>query len=322
MIGQYLITFREAFEAALIIMIVFAYLSRTNRNQLSKYVWFGVSLAIVSSIILGIIIWIVYGGTSDSAKTLFEGTAALVAVVVLTSMILWMATRGKEIKGKVEGNLSSLTTSGTMLGLIFFSFIAVFREGLETVLFLTPFLVEDSSGTILGVGLGLFTSLIFSYFIFVLGMKINIRKFFYFTSILLVLLAAGLIGYGVHELVEYSGGSEIGWLGEYAYSLNIPKGNILHHKGAIGSIFAVMFGYTVAAEWARVIVHISYLVIFLPLVLWFYENRAITSLVKRLKSYLHNIFHLRRERQIICGSSTHEFQKINSLEGSVGAKKK
>jgi high-affinity iron transporter len=286
MIGQYLITFREAFEAALIIIIVLAYLKRTNKVHYSKYIWLGVIIALSVSLVLGILIWLLYGGISDSAKKLFEGLAALIAVIVLTTMILWMATKGKKIKGEVENRLDSITSGGIVLGLVLFSFIAVFREGLETVLFLTPFLVEDASATVLGAILGIITSLTISYLIFAFGMKINLRRFFYLTSILLVLLAAGLIGYGVHELIEYGGGAQLGWFGEYAYNINIPSDHILHHKGAIGSIFAVMFGYTVKAEWGRVIIHLAYLSIFLPLVLWFYENPYLLALEKRIRSLL------------------------------------
>ncbi len=243
-------------------------------------------IAIFTSFILGIFIFLIYGGISNSSKELFEGITAIVAVGVLTSMILWMAIKGKEIKFEVEQKLDSFFTSGMILGLVSFSFVAVFREGLETILFLTPFLVEDMTGTIFGAIIGLATSLSFSYMIFIAGLKINIRKFFYFTSILLVLLAAGLVGYGVHELIEYSGGTGMGWFGEYAYNLNIPEGHILHHKGAIGSIFAVMFGYTVKAEWGRILFHLLYLVIFLPLVLWFYDNPFLLTLEKRIKSFV------------------------------------
>ena len=131
-------------------------------------------MAIITSFILGISIWLLYGGISKSAKTLFEGVAALIAVGVLTSMIFWMATKGKKIKIEVEQRLDSITSSGMMLGLISFAFIAVFREGLETVLFLTPFLMEDAAPTILGALIGIATSMIFSYFIFVVGMTFNI----------------------------------------------------------------------------------------------------------------------------------------------------
>ncbi len=274
MIGHFLLAFREALEASLITAIILAYLARTKRNPLARYAWYGVYLAIVASLVFGVSIWFMYGSLSGPIKALFEGIAAIIAVFVLSSMIYWMATKGKEIKMEVERRLEAIVTRGATLALTSFTFVVVFREGLETVLFLTPFLVEDAIGTLVGALLGIVASLVLAYAVFVVGMKIDVRRFFYFTSILLVLLAGGLAGYGVHELAEYSEetGVELGWLGEHAYALDIPNGNPLHHKGMIGSIFAVMFGYTVKAEWARAIVHLAYLAIALPMVVWVYRK--------------------------------------------------
>lgn len=274
LIGQFLLAFREALEAALITAIILAYLARTKRKPLTRYAWYGVYLAVAASVIFGASIWFMYGNLSGPTKTLFEGVAALFAVSVLSSMIYWMASKGKELKKEVEKRVEAIVTRGATLALASFSFIVVFREGLETVLFLTSFLLEDPIGTLVGAFLGIVASLTLAYMVFVVGMKINIRKFFYFTSILLVLLAGGLAGYGVHELLEYSKdiGVELGWLGEHAYSLDIPKDNPLHHESIIGSILAVMFGYTVKAEWARVMVHLVYLAMALPLVVWVYKK--------------------------------------------------
>lgn len=272
MIGQYLIAFRESLEAALIISIVSAYLARTGRQSLSRYVWYGVASAMAVSLVLGSAVWVVYGTLSEDIQALFEGVAALIAVVVLSSMIYWMATKGRELRGEVERRVETIATRGATLGLVSFAFVAVFREGLETVLFLTPFLVADAAATGVGVILGVITSLVLAYGVFVAGMKINIRRFFYFTSILLVLLAGGLAGYGVHELIEYTGSTGWGVLGQPAYSLGIPADNPLHHKGVIGSVFAVMFGYTVQAEWARLLIHFGYLAVALPLVIRIYRR--------------------------------------------------
>lgn len=274
MIGQFLLAFREALEAALITAIVLAYLARTKKNVLIRYAWYGVYLAVATSLVLGVFIWFVYGSLSGPTKALFEGVAALFAVFILSSMIYWMASKGRELKEEVERRVEDIVTRGATLALISFSFIVVFREGLETVLFLTPFLLDDIAGTLIGAFLGVIAAMVLSYAIFIVGMKINIRKFFFFTSILLVLLAGGLAGYGVHELAEYSEDSmiELGWLGEYAYNLDIPSESPFHHKGIIGLVFAVMFGYTVKAEWIRVTVHLAYLTIALPLVVWVYKK--------------------------------------------------
>jgi len=281
MIGQFLLAFREALEAALITAIILAYLKRTGKNPLSKYVWYGAYVAVATSVVIGVLIWLLYGSLTGPTKALFEGVAALFAVSVLSSMIYWMATKGKKLRSELERRVKDITTRGATLALTSFSFIVIFREGFETVLFLTPFLLKDAAGTLAGASLGTGASLALAYVIFAFGMKINIRKFFYFTSLLLILLAGGLVGYGVHELAEYAEQTEInlGWLGEPAYVLNIPEDNPLHHKGVIGSIFAVMFGYTVKAEWARVIVHFAYLAITLPLVILAYtgKDKKLTS---------------------------------------------
>jgi high-affinity iron transporter len=262
-------------EAALITAIILAYLKRTERDLLSRYVWYGVYLAIIVSFVFGLSIWFMYGFISGPMKALFEGVASLIAVLVLSTMIYWMAGKGKELKTEVEKRMKTITSKEASLALISFSFVVVFREGLETVLFLTPFLVEDPVGTVIGTFLGLVASTTFAYAIFAVGKKINIKRFFYFTSILLVLLAAGLAGYGIHELIEYTKdtGGEIGWLGNYAYVLDIPSESPFHHKGVIGSIFAVMFGYTVKAEWGRIIVHLVFLTISLPLVFFIYKAK-------------------------------------------------
>jgi high-affinity iron transporter len=161
-----------------------------------------------------------------------------------------------------------------MFALASFAFVVVFREALETVLFLTPFILIAFQDTLIGTILGILFALFLSYGIFKLGMKINIRRFFYFTSIIIILLAGGLAGYGTHELIEYLEDSnvQLGFWAEKAYDLKISKDALLHHKNVIGSIFAVMFGYSVSMEWLRLIVHLTYLSIFIPVTIIMYRR--------------------------------------------------
>ncbi|MEE9224450.1 MAG: FTR1 family protein [Thermoplasmata archaeon] len=274
MLGQYLITFREVLEAALITAIILAYLTRTGREHLTRYVWIGVYISVGVSLVLGAIIWTVYGTLDKPSKVLFEGVAALIAVAVLTSMIYWMALKGRHIKEEMEKKLGVAVKRGAIIAVISLAFIVVFREGLETVLFLTPFLVTDVAGTVAGAALGIISGFVLAFAIFKVGMKIDLHRFFYFTSVLLILLAAGLLGYGLHELTEYVAvtGGDLGWLGQSAYALDISSDSIFHHKGAIGSVFAVMFGYSVKMEWIRVIAHVVYLAVMLPLVVLIYKR--------------------------------------------------
>jgi len=275
MLGQYVIVFREALEASLIVVIILSYLSRTYRAMLSRYVWIGVYSAIVTSILIGILIFSTYGMLDKDSQLLFEAIAAFTAVVVLSYVVRWIALKGRYIREEVERKIEEVSSSRSIIGLISFSYIIVFREGLETVLFLTPFVLTDISTTLVGAILALASSLLFSYIIFIIGIKINLRTFFYYTSMLLILIAGGLAGYGVHEVIEYLEVKNIslGWLAEPAYTLDIPKENLLHHKNIIGSILAVMFGYTVEAEWLRLIIHILYLATMLPIIFLTYRKK-------------------------------------------------
>jgi len=288
MLGQYLIAFREVLEAALIIGIMQAYLIRTERANLSRYLWYGVYLAIIASVVLGMAIWVFYGGLSDTSMKLFEGIAALIAVAVLTSMIIWMATSARKIEKDIKHKVDSAVRKGAGLSLIAVAFILVFREGLETVLFLTPFGISDPSGTTIGAGIGITTAVVIAFLIFRTGKQIELKKLFYYSSILLILLAAGLAGYGVHELIEYGEetGAEMGGLETPAYDLGLEEGSPLHHKGVIGSVFAVMVGYSTSMEIVRVLVHVGYLAIFLPLTIIAYKYPERMPSFSRLQANL------------------------------------
>lgn len=128
-------------------------------------------------------------------------------------MIYWMATRGKNIKQDMEKRVEAITSRGTVIGFILLGLVVVFREGLETVLFLTPLLTTDAIGTAIGTAAGVLAPILLAYVTFVIGVKINLHRFFCLTSIMLILLAGGLAGSGTHELLEYvqKAGLNTGW---------------------------------------------------------------------------------------------------------------
>lgn len=287
-VAQYLLTFREVLEAALLTAIILAFLAKTGRAHLVRYAWYGVYGATMASFGLGAAVWLAYGTLSEASKALFEGVAALIAVAVLTSMVYWMAMKGRTIKDDVEKRVEAAVTQGAMLGLASLTFVLVFREGLETVLFLTPFLVQDAAVTVVGAALGVGAGMALAYGVFRVGIRLDLRRFFYFTSILLILLAGGLLGYGFHELIEYgskSGAYSFGWWASTAFDLQILESDPLHNKGIIGSVFAVMFGYDTNPEWARVITHSVYLAVALPLVIAIYRRPDLVArFVARIRS--------------------------------------
>ena len=284
MLGQALITFREVLEAALIVAITLAYLSRTGRAGMTRHLWTGVWLAVGASLAAGVVVGLIYGQLDEEALTLFEGVSALVAVVLLTSMILWMALKGPSMQEEVRTQVERATLKGAAVGLVAFAFVVVFREGLETVLFLTPFAGGEPAGTVVGAIVGVSASLVISYMMFKVGVRVDLKKFFYVTSVLLVLVAAGLAGYGVHELIEHQEevGASVGWFGSIAYDLGIPDNSLMGNHGVIGSILAVMFGYSVKMEWGRVLVQLTYTSIFLPLTVLLYKRPELFARLTRL----------------------------------------
>lgn len=147
------------------------------------------------------------------------------------------------------------------------SFVFVVREVFETVLFLTPFAARDLHGTVLGAVGGISLAALMSFAIIKLEYKLSLRRFFYVTSVLLTFIASGLVGYGTHELVEFleEKGYE-SWLFEKAYDLGFDESSPLHHKGIVGGVFAVLFGYSASMEWIRVFAQFGYLLVFLAAV--------------------------------------------------------
>ena len=265
---SFLITFREALEAALIVTIMVTYLRKIGKEDLNKYSYLGAGAALVVSLVAGVILQVFYGGLGKVASELFEGVASLTAVAVLTGMIFWMTSHSKEIKGEMEIRINQAVTQGELYGITALAFVAVAREGLETVLFLSATFVQDSAGTLLGAALGILVVLGLSFALMKGTVDLEISKFFKVTSIMLLIFGAGLAGYGVHELIEAGehSGMDFGFFGEKPYDINPalnPDGSYpaLHEKGIIGSILKALVGYDGNPEWLRIIVYLGYWIV-------------------------------------------------------------
>ena len=256
MIASFIITFREALEAALIVSIIVAYLGKIGRRDLNKYLYLGTGGAIITSPLLGWVVLVFFGSLPEGADNIFEGTASITATVVLTYMIFWMAKNARKIRGELQEKVDVAITTENVLGLSMLAFVSVFREGLETVLFLTALTVSDLYGTIVGTLLGIGTVLVLAFLMLRGVYRMNIQKFFRYTSVILVIFAAGLLGYGVHEFIE------VGLLPPIIENVwNINPSDVthpLHEKGAIGSILKALVGYDGNPELLRVIVYVGY----------------------------------------------------------------
>ena len=251
-----LITFREAFEAALLLSIILLVLSRLGRGELRPYAYAATIISIILGIGLGGGVYVLYHGFPE--KTLFEALSAYLAAIVLVTVIVWMARHGPNVKREVEEKLAKAFTP---LSVAIVSFIFVFREVLETILITAPFLVQNPSATIAGVIVGTVGALIFASLIYIVGLKVNLRLFFLATSIMLVFVASGLVGYGTHELLEWAEekGVELGILGAKVYRLEIAESNLLHPNNVLGGILSVLLGWYHYMELARFLAQFSFL---------------------------------------------------------------
>ena len=258
---SFLITFRESLEAALVVSIVAAYLRKVGQIQLWRYLWAGTGLAIGTSIALGWAVQIVYGGLTGASAQLFEGVASLTATGVLSYVVFWMAGNARKIKEKIERKIEVAITRGQMFSIAAIAFVAVVREGIETVLFLTALFFLDPSGTTIGMMVGITLVGIVSVLLLRGTYNVDVRRFFRYSSVLLIIFAAGLAGYGVHELIEAaeSYGLELGVLAQQVYNINpASSANLLHENGAVGSILKSLVGYDGNPEWLRVLVYAGY----------------------------------------------------------------
>ncbi|MGH2681699.1 MAG: FTR1 family iron permease [Actinomycetota bacterium] len=225
--AAFLITLREGMEAALIVAIILAYLRAVGRSDRFSLVWTGVGVAAALSLLTGAIIFAVAGGLPHTAGEIFEGVATLLAVVVLSWMIFWMRRNAINIKGELQGKVDVALASGSGLGLVALSFFVVVREGLETVLFLFgAFQAGEGSGALkfLGAVLGLVVALALGVLIYRGGIRLNLRTFFRVTGVLILIVAASLLVYGIHELYEVG-----------AFRFLEPTG-LLGPAGVIGAI--------------------------------------------------------------------------------------
>jgi len=254
---SFIITSRETLEAALVIGIVLAYLNRTNNNNYKKTVYYGIVFGIILSILAAVVFTLFAGGFDGKNEAIFEGSTMLFAAVLLTTMILWMMRQkhiAREIENKVAIHLEKANFNKTYAyGLFVLITLAVLREGVETVIFFGA--INYSSGiSFIGAILGVITAIAIGYLFFVGTRKINLKKFFNITSIMLILIASGLVAHGIHEFQE---AAVIPYVVKEVWDINI----VLNENGLIGSFFKGLFGYNGNPSLLEVLFYVGYLTI-------------------------------------------------------------
>lgn len=261
MLASFIITFRESLEAALIVGIILAYLSRTHGKKYYNLVYLGIISAVVASIISAFLFNSLFGGFTGRTEEIFEGIVMIFASLLITYMIFWMLKQ-KHIARELQAKVDKEIHEKHKFGLFFLTFINVFREGIETVIFLSAATTTSSAeNPFLGGILGVIFAIVLGYLIFSGTKSINIKTFFNVTSVLLVLFAAGLFAHGIHELQE---ASVVPTVVEHVWDINPtqnPDGSypLLHEKGIIGSILTSLFGYNGNPSLIEVMSYLFYL---------------------------------------------------------------
>ncbi len=203
MLANYLIGLREGLEAALVVSILVAYLVRAERRDALRALWAGVALAIGLSAIVGAVLTFGPTGLSERSQEIVGGILSLLAVALVTWMVFWMARTARHLSSELRGRLDGALALGPgAVALV--ALLAVGREGLETALFLWAGVSAAGSGTtvVLAGLLGLATAALLGWAVYRGAVRLDLRRFFSWTGLALVVVAAGVLAYGVHELVE------------------------------------------------------------------------------------------------------------------------
>jgi high-affinity iron transporter len=254
--GGLLTGLREGVEAALIVGIIASYLVKIGRADRLGSVWLGVVAAILASAGVGVFAFVALGSLQGTAEQIFAGVTSLLAVVILTYMLFWMRKQAITLGADLRKGVDRAVASTSVLGLVLLAFTAVIREGIETALFLlgqTTAASGEGLAVVLGALIGLLIAAGIGVLIFRVGMRLNLSAFFTVTGAALVVIASGLLSYGVHELIE------VGLLpGLITPVYDISA--ILPHKEGIGQFLRAIVGYSSTPELTTLLAQGAYLI--------------------------------------------------------------
>lgn len=254
MFANFLIGLREGLEAALVVGILVAYVTKIGRRDRLGAVWAGVALAVVLSLAVGGILTFTSRSLGFKAQETFGGVMSLVAVGFVTWMVFWMRRQSRFLKSELQGKVDDALTNGTA-ALALMAFLAVGREGLETALFLWPALQSAGSGASPGIGAvgGLLTAVVLGYLVYRRSVHLDLAKFFRVTGAALIVVAAGVLAYGIHDLQE---ASLLPGLGSIAFDVSrqIPP------SSWYGALLKGIFNLSPETTWLQAIAYVAYAV--------------------------------------------------------------
>ena len=252
-LATFLVVFRESLEAGLILGIILTVLFRLGQKRYVPHVLMSSLAGILTSIAAGLFILHVLSSAQGTVEKVIEGVISLAACGVLTYMIFWMDRQAKRIRPEIEMKVEAAVTQGELLTLMALPFLAIFREGAETVLFLSA-IANQGSGAVSfwGGASGFAAAAVVTVSLFALGKRIPLRALFSSTGFFLLLVSAGLLAYGIHEL------EEVGIIPQVLYPVwNINP--ILNEKEGVGSFLKALFGYNGNPSLTEVLFYFGYL---------------------------------------------------------------
>ncbi|HEV2781366.1 MAG TPA: iron uptake transporter permease EfeU [Actinophytocola sp.] len=263
LLSSALIGLREGLEAALVVSILVAFLVKTDRRASLPWVWTGVAAALAMSVGAGTVITYTSAQMSFEQQEIFGGTMSIIAVAFVTWMIFWMRATARTIAAELRGKLSKALRLGPF-AVVVMAFLAVGREGLETTVLFYANVETAERGTavpLAGFVLGVVAAVVLGWLIYRGAIRFNLNRFFTITGVLLIFVAAGILGYGLHDLQE---GRVLPGLTTLAFDLSGP----MPEDSWYGALLKGFFNYSAQTTVLQAIAWVLYVGIVLTLFLW------------------------------------------------------
>jgi high-affinity iron transporter len=260
MLANYLIGLREGLEATLVVVILVAYLVKSGRRELLGRIWAGVAVAVLVSLAFGALLTFGPRGLSFHAQEALGGTLSVIAVGFVTWMVMWMARSARHLSGDLKGAVDRAADGGGV-SLMMVAVLAVGREGLETALFLWAATQAATAGAgsstlpLLGAALGLLSAVVLGYLFYRGALKINLGRFFTWTGAILIVVAAGVLGYGIHDLQE---SGVLPGLYSLAFDVSRPM-DANSFMRALAALLKGIFNVSPDTTWLQAVAWVAYL---------------------------------------------------------------
>ncbi len=275
MFASYLIGLREGLEATLVVSILVAFLVKSDRRERLPMVWAGVSVAVLLSVGFGALLTFTAAHLATQQQEMFDAVTSLAATVFVTFMVFWMRTAARKMSGELREKMGAALELGAT-AVVVVAFLSVAREGLETALlwFAAVQGATSSASPLIGITLGLLTSVALGWGLYRSALRINLTKFFTWTGLLLVLVAAGIFKYGVHDLQE---SGLVPGLNTYAFDIS----GVLDPSAWYSTLLSGMFNITPQPSVLEAVAWVVYLV---PVLILFLRPAAKTPASPASKS--------------------------------------